>query len=199
MEIQDTPTYNRVGLALSVLVDVVEKEMKDSPDGLFSFEKMRLIGKTIPILLSDRDEVESVREKLLEGLGLLEEVSLDFPEVAQETAAGAQMLVMAMFQLVSELVDNKITSEAAKMAPLARQNAQKGKAIKEAKKLAQLMWSQDKEQKIRIGRMAAIIYGELHQLGYGDMLRSNQDPVKDWIRPVAPAYACKGGKPKKTP
>jgi hypothetical protein len=34
--------------------------------------------------------------------------------------------------------------------------------------------------------------------GMKDLLPEYTDTLKDWIRPVAPDYACKPGKPKKT-
>ncbi|HBN9846904.1 TPA: hypothetical protein L3934_006136 [Pseudomonas aeruginosa] len=199
MEMEDTPTYKKVGLALSVVVDVVEKQMEDSPDGIFSFEQMCLISKVMPLLLDDSAEAESVKEKLLTGLNIMRSVGEDFPEVADEVAAGAQLLVMGMFQLVSELADRKMISEAAKMAPLAKHNSEKERLIRKARTLAQEMWREDGEQKIRIGEMTANVYSALYGEGHGESLPSNQDAVKDWIRPVAPAYARKGGKPRKTP
>lgn len=197
MRIEDTGTYHKVGLALSVLVDMVERQMERSPDGLFSFEQMQLIARTIPIVLDDEGR-ESVQEKLEAGLNLLASVSEDFPEIAEETAAGAQLLVMGMFQIVSEIVDNQMASEALRLAPLAKQNKEKKEVIKVARSLAQEMWQKDTEQKIRISEMTANVYSALYGKGFKDALPSNQDAVKEWIKPVAPAYARRGGKPRKT-
>lgn len=198
MSIRKTPTYNRVGFALSVLVDVVEREMEKSPDGIFSFSQMQSIMGVLPSLLEDKAEAASAREKFSEGISILEEVASDFPEVTDEISGGLQILVMGMFQIVAELVDKKMENEAARMAPLMKVNAEKEALANRARSLASKLWAEDKAQVIRITQMAANVYAELHGRDGLDALPANQETIKDWIKAVAPSYARKGGKPKKT-
>jgi len=177
---------------------MVEEQMNKTPGGLFSFEQMQMIAKTIPILLDDDEERTSVQDKFTAGLNILSDVSEEFPEIAEEAAAGAQLLVMGVFQIVSEIVDKQMHGESARLAPLTKQNEEKQELIKMARSLAEEMWVKDTAQKIRIGEMTAYVYSALYEKGFQSMLPSNQDAVKDWIKLVAPAYARKGGKPKKT-
>lgn len=66
-----------------------------------------------------------------------------------------------------------------------------------AKSLAKLLWDNDKEQKIRIGEMAHLVYAELYNNGYDKQLPQDPMSLKEWIKEVAPSYAQDGGRPKK--
>lgn len=76
-------------------------------------------------------------------------------------------------------------------------NAGKNAAIKQAQKIAEDLWAADTDETIRIRDMADKVYKALLTRGMTDVLPQESDTLKDWIRPVAPDYACKPGKPKK--
>jgi hypothetical protein len=76
-------------------------------------------------------------------------------------------------------------------------NAGKNAAIEQAQEIARDLWAADTDETIRIRDMADKVYKALLTRGMTDVLPQESDTLKDWIRPVAPDYACKPGKPKK--
>ncbi|MFT0517688.1 hypothetical protein [Pseudomonas faucium] len=77
-------------------------------------------------------------------------------------------------------------------------NRLKEEAVKQALKLAAANWEKDFDQAIRIGDMADLVYRKLADQGLGLALPGTSDRLKEWIKPVAPDYARKGGRRKKT-
>ncbi|MBV4516393.1 hypothetical protein [Pseudomonas kurunegalensis] len=77
-------------------------------------------------------------------------------------------------------------------------NRLKDEAAKQALKLASTIWNKDFDKKIRIGDMADLVYRKLADQGFGLALPGTSDRLKEWIKPVAPDYARKGGRRKKT-
>ncbi len=61
-----------------------------------------------------------------------------------------------------------------------------------ARSIATEKWREDPHQKIKIGKMAEIVYGDLQE-AEDRKLASGPDVVRRWIRPVAPDYAKKPG------
>lgn len=79
----------------------------------------------------------------------------------------------------------------------------KNQAKKEARKMAQdiatELWQPDTAQEIRLGDMADRVYRTLAAEGFAESLPGTTERIKEWIRPVAPDYARKGGRRRKTP
>ncbi|WP_157755491.1 hypothetical protein [Pseudomonas frederiksbergensis] len=76
-------------------------------------------------------------------------------------------------------------------------NAGKNAAIEQAQKIAKELWEADTAETIRIRDMADMVYRALLTRDMKEVLPQEPDTLKDWIRSVAPDYACKPGKPKK--
>jgi hypothetical protein len=87
----------------------------------------------------------------------------------------------------------------ASMRPLAAQHAAKTSTIERARTIASKLWGDDTERKIRIGDMAESAYRTLAAEGYSETLPETVERVKEWIKPIAPEYARKGGRRRKTP
>ncbi len=68
-----------------------------------------------------------------------------------------------------------------------------------AQAMAHREWEADTSQVIRIGEMSEKVWSSMIDAGYQDVLPDKQSGLKDWIKPVAPAYATKPGRPKKSP
>lgn len=70
-----------------------------------------------------------------------------------------------------------------------------------AQALAAYYWARDSHQTIRLSEMCQQVYADLWPyVEAGDMsglLPAAADGLKEWLRPVAPEYARKGGRPKK--
>jgi hypothetical protein len=73
----------------------------------------------------------------------------------------------------------------------------KEEAVEQALKLATTNWKKDFDKAIRIGDMADLVYRKLADQGLGMALPGTSDRLKEWIKPVAPDYARKGGRRKK--
>ncbi|WP_323148824.1 hypothetical protein [Pseudomonas oryzihabitans] len=68
-----------------------------------------------------------------------------------------------------------------------------------ARAIAADLWEQDDEQLIRIGDMAQRVWSVMIDEGLSEHMPEQADRLKVWIKPVAPAYATKGGRAKKPP
>lgn len=62
-----------------------------------------------------------------------------------------------------------------------------------ARSIATKKWHENAHQKIKIGKMAQIVYDALKETEYHKLV-SSPDAVRNWIRPVAPDYASKSGR-----
>ena len=65
-----------------------------------------------------------------------------------------------------------------------------------ARTLANYLWNQDKENKIKIKEMAIAVYAELNQTEHKEQLPDKSVSLKDWIKDIAPGYAREAGRPK---
>jgi len=84
-----------------------------------------------------------------------------------------------------------------RMEGLNQHNKNKSNIQSKAKALAQNIWLNDNEKAIRIGDVACQIYDKLRLEGNQSILPENIDTIKQWIKPIAPDYAQKAGRPKK--
>jgi len=80
-----------------------------------------------------------------------------------------------------------------------------------AQEFAKILWSKDKEQKIRIGEMCEILWSEIidnpqlteyvkdeFDKRVVDFMPNDAQGLKPWIKDVAPDYAKLGGRPSKS-
>ncbi|MCO8085967.1 hypothetical protein [Acinetobacter lwoffii] len=65
-----------------------------------------------------------------------------------------------------------------------------------AKTLANYLWSQDRDNKIKIKEMAITVYAELSQTEHRIELPDQAISLKDWIKEVAPPYSREPGRTK---
>lgn len=65
-----------------------------------------------------------------------------------------------------------------------------------AKTLANHLWNQDKDKKIKIKEMAITIYAELNRTEHCEQLPDQSISLKRWIEDVAPEYAREAGRTK---
>jgi hypothetical protein len=78
-------------------------------------------------------------------------------------------------------------------------NAAKAKVQERAKSIATERWQADATQEIRLGDMADRVYRALAADGFAESLPGTAERIKEWIKPVAPDYARKPGRRRKTP
>ncbi|WP_180041360.1 hypothetical protein [Acinetobacter sp. YH12218] len=65
-----------------------------------------------------------------------------------------------------------------------------------AKTLANYLWNQDTDNKIKIKEMAITIHAELNQTEHRNQLPDQSVSLKKWIEDIAPEYAREAGRPK---
>ena len=82
-----------------------------------------------------------------------------------------------------------------RQAGLDHLNQSKQSAKSAAQDKALKLWSEDTEQRIRIGEMCQTVWADMHE-DFGECLPDSANGMKPWLREVAPDYAKKGGRPK---
>lgn len=82
---------------------------------------------------------------------------------------------------------------------LARINQRKAAAKEKARQAAAAKWSGDTDKQYRVSDMADMVYRQLALEGMIDALPDRPEGVIPWIKPVAPEYASKPGRRKKSP
>ncbi|MNP61225.1 hypothetical protein D3C76_1563840 [compost metagenome] len=84
-------------------------------------------------------------------------------------------------------------------SPLCKLNNHKAAAIEYAKVIATEIWAADTAQKIRLRDMAERVWARLIDEGLDKWLPDKAESIKEWLKPVAPEYARKAGRPRKSP
>lgn len=65
-----------------------------------------------------------------------------------------------------------------------------------AKTLANYLWNQDTDNKIKIKEMAITVHAELNRTEHRNELPDQSVSLKKWIEDIAPEYAREAGRPK---
>lgn len=92
----------------------------------------------------------------------------------------------------------KMNAAAARMPKLDAINKRKAEAKAWALDYASSAWVKDTEQRIRIGEMAENLWTAMVDAGFSDALPDKAAGLSDWVRAIAPDYAKRGGRPRKT-
>ncbi|MFC0708522.1 hypothetical protein [Azorhizophilus paspali] len=127
-----------------------------------------------------------------------------------------------IFQLINEIKDNhaaldalagaltaltcertiKVASNQKKLEKMllgiSNINQCKARAIERAREIATDLWQADTAHEFRLLDMAEQVYRALAAEGLADSLPDTTERIKEWIKPVAPDYARKGGRRRKT-
>lgn len=196
MKREATPTYKLVGAAITKLGHVIDDELARAGPKKISFARMSEIAETICLLLGEDKAKPQILRGFTTGLAELERIAVENPELKSELASAAQKILIAMFKVAIVVVRERMRVEVRRIAPLANRNGRKEPAMARARELAQEMWAADLGQEIRSSTMADKVYRRLADEGMADLLPDSAERVKEWIKPVAPDYARKGGRRK---
>lgn len=199
MEKEKTPTYKMVGGDFVKLGLALDEEMDGPHAKELTFERMNEIVDTICMIMGKDSDRSEVVHEMKSGLSALELAAGHSVEVRKQVIDGAQELLIGMFKVAIVIASQRVKSEIAKISPLARKNKDKENIIRRACELAQELWRADEEQKVRISDMADIVYSKLAGEGMSEHLPDTIERVKEWLKPVAPSYARKGGRARKPP
>lgn len=187
-----TPTYRRTAAAFSKIVS-----LHSGKEGMpLSFEDLQGIVENIASV-TDENGADGARESMLRGLSYLKYAAEEQPSVAEAIAFGVEAILLAVTSAKLSESMRKSSIEASRMSPLIAQNRAKEELVAIAQEVASEHWRCDVKNEIRIGVMAEKVYRALVADGYSELLPGTADRIKEWIKPVAPEYARKGGRRKK--
>jgi len=198
MKREATPTYKLVGAAITKIGHVIDDELARAGPKQLSFARMNEIAATISLILGEDEAKPQILKGFHTGLAELEQIAVENPELKGELARASQKVMLAMFKVAIVVARERMRAEVRRIAPLANRNGRKEPAMARARELAREMWAADLGQEIRSSTMADKVYRRLADEGMADLLPDSAERVKEWIKPVAPDYARKGGR-RKTP
>lgn len=199
MEKEITPTYKKLGISFVELGLKIDRDLDESKSGVLTFDRMNEIAETVSLLVEDDDDRLEIVNELKLGLAPFEKIAEHDAAAQSLLFKGAQQILIGMFKVAITIASVRVKREIVKIAPLARQHKAKEVAVVRACELAKELWDADERQEIRIGRMADMVYIKLAGEGMKELLPDSSERMKDWIKLVAPTYARKGGRNRKTP
>lgn len=73
---------------------------------------------------------------------------------------------------------------------------EKIEAKRYARNIAEYLWSQDKNEEIKIGQMCENVYSALFETKHKSQLPDQVVSIRSWIKDIAPSYASEAGRSK---
>ncbi|MCP5162087.1 MAG: hypothetical protein H6999_00050 [Hahellaceae bacterium] len=183
------------------LLESVENKQKEKQSNLANAASV-LVGINAGHTLDQDEGEERTREiELSSGLMLMvahiKEFSdqNDFAQLAEDVAE-VVLKALGLGVLVSRNANMASINERLmrQTSGLQERNARKREMIDKAKELATSLWNKDFTQSMRTGEVAFQIYDQL-KTDYKDVVPEKVESVKEWIKPLAPDYAKKAGRP----
>ena len=122
-------------------------------------------------------------------------------EINQKTLESLFLLGQLSGQLSREIPDENdqhrklYEADLARRLPLIERNSRKMVCKDFVQKIAEYKWQEDKGESIRIGEMCDEIWSEVIAGPWRGDLPNSAKGLRSWLRPVAPDYAKKGGRP----
>ncbi len=188
---EQTSTHRKFGMPVDEMLERIDSKEREDLHGVHA----ELIS-SLALLVDDQEKREEIIENIRLGVGMLEDVSqsADHPEIAHEVSSGLMNLAIGIFSAATEIACQAMDVESSTQANIYRINALKSEQIGKAKAIASEFWRADSDCEYRLKEVAEIVIDTLIRDG---VAVPGVEQVKKWIRPVAPDYATKGGRPKK--
>lgn len=146
---------------------------------------------------NDMYSLEKAGAAMEQAFVLLKKIERLYPEGAETVHATAQMMMVSWNMASNCLINARIAREIPAMRPIARIHAAKAAAVERAQAIATELWKADTSKEARLGNMAERVYRALIDEGFAELLPGTAERLKEWIKPVAPDYARKGGRRRK--
>lgn len=198
VNVKFAPIYQSIGMPFLELGRALDRESVSSNSGYLSKDRADEIIEAICLLVGTDVERLEIIQDMKSGIALLEKITGQDVEELEEIHNARRLILMGMFKVAISVAGARVKEEYARVSPLSRQNEAKEEVIQRARVLAQQFWIEDVEQVIRITKMADKVYRALNDEGFGMLLPGESLRVKEWIKPVAPNYAQKAGRARKT-
>lgn len=191
----DSPTWQNLAAAGSLFRKTIG-DVKQQNDGI---ERVKTFAAAMLVLSEDTHYKHLATKGFGLALGDLEDLVAAHPEIAPKIFSAATNLMVASHCIVTGNALKRHEKFSQKVAPLALVNAAKAAAIERAQAIAAQLWEADAAQAIRLGEMADKVYRALVAEGFTESLPGTTESLKEWIKPVAPDYARKPGRSRKSP
>jgi len=189
----DSPIYQRVYASAGAANALVSADLP-----LSQFERIEREAMFHAGILKDDATAETVLAELNSTMRDLERVIVENPNIANEVLEVFGSLVRNYGLMIRDFVLTQGVREKSTMRPLMEINSAKAATVERAKMIATKLWEADDAKDVRIGDMAERVYRALLQEGFSEDLPGTAERIKAWIKPVAPEYARKGGRRRKT-
>lgn len=174
--------------------------MSYTPEQLAGIAAHHLIYvETLKAITASLEATNATNEKIIRGKDEIAHLRGQQLQAAEdELKTKLSIVETARF---STLVLNSWRKKSAKkrMPGLDQINEAKGAARLRAQAIAAQKWQDVDAQVIRIGAMADKVYRELVAEGFEAVLPGTANGLRNWISPVAPDDARKGGRDRKPP
>lgn len=145
------------------------------------------------------EDFNATLKKVAQTTGEITEIQRqNILELSESSASKLSVREVARFtKLALDAFRHKTAKK--RMSGLDQINDEKERAIARAKEIAAQKWLDTRDQKIRIGAMADLVYRQLVSEGFQNALPAKTESLKAWISSVAPVYASTHGRPGKAP
>lgn len=191
-----TPTFRKLAEHMDSAFAILNAIEANGADA--SFDQLRALIR-VAVADTPEDTQEETLKILNQGLSDLEQLSFELPCLSVRLRLAALALVIGTIQIGTFPAGERIGQEKKKIKPILTHNNAKAAAVERSQSIATKLWQADTEQEMRLGDMAERVYRALAAEGFTDSLPGTADRIKEWIKPVAPDYARKGGRRRKTP
>jgi hypothetical protein len=189
---EETPTHKRFGAPMDALIGKLESRNED--DSL-TFEEAEEFLAAATLLVDCTGAQEIIKENFGAGISVLHHLAAENPEILQDVRTALTSITLAVVCATNEIACQAIAHESATQGHIYRKNAEIASMADQARAVASEVWNADADHEYRIDEVARLVSDELERRG---LQPPQKDTLKKWIRPVAPPYASKGGRPKKT-
>tara|TARA_B100001059_G_scaffold212378_2_gene227374 strand:+ start:1627 stop:2268 length:642 start_codon:yes stop_codon:yes gene_type:complete len=185
-----TPTHKKFGIPIDEMLERLEAADLDSDN----FDIYAEFISALTLLIDDQKSRDMSKESIKFGIEQLCVIAKENPELSHDISNALMNIAMGAISAANEIACQATALENLTQGNIFRANALKTEQIARARIIAAQLWDADEGREFRLKDAALIV---IDTLGREGVKVSGIEQVKKWIRPVAPAYATKGGRPKK--
>lgn len=192
MDFEDqTRTHKKFGAPMDALID---KMPERSAEEGFTFDEMGGFLETTALLVDAPESQADILQNFSSAVGILRALAETHPDIAKEIKIALENLTLGVICATNEVACQQIERESRTGRAIFEANQARQSLEQLATGIARELWSADHDHEYRIGDTAKVVVAEITRQGYSP---PTLETVKGWIRPEAPEYATKGGRPKK--
>lgn len=192
------PTYRSIQEAHEEAAVRSKELVENNENSALSIDDLVMFAGAMSEHLID-EERSAVSELLGRALVSVDQLVSRHPESESLIMGAAAGLILGGLRSTEDLIFRLCSGEMIKARPFLRANRQKAAAKERAQEIAVQFWQRDAEKSIRIGEMADKVWRALADEDLRDQMPETTERIKEWIKSVAPDYARKPGRRRKSP